>query len=122
MEFDISMQSLTAQNLKEMVKKHVDSEDAVLVTDEYRGYSKISRIIEHVKIDHNRLYSYKGVNTNTIESFWAIIKRGIIGQYHQVSLKYLPNYIAEFVFKYNNRKEDDMFETLVQKSIKPLNR
>jgi hypothetical protein len=64
------------------------------------------------------MYSYKGVNTNSIESFWAIVKRGIIGQYHQVSVKYLPNYIAEFVFKYNNRKVDDMFKTLVQFSMK----
>lgn len=65
------------------------------------------------------MYSYKGVNTNSIESFWAIIKRGIIGQYHKVSTKHLPNYIAEFVFKYNNRKEgEEMFETLVRNAFR----
>ena len=78
--------------------------------------------MEYIAIDHKRMYSYKGVNTNSIESFWAIIKRGIIGQYHKVSLKHLPEYIAEFVFKYNNRKDDDiMFETLVKNALQNKN-
>ncbi|MBC3789450.1 IS1595 family transposase [Spirosoma utsteinense] len=111
------MKTLTHANLKKMVQKYVDGEDAVLITDTYKGYSRFDKIIEHVQIDHSVAYSYKGVNTNTIESFWAIIKRGIMGQYHQVSVKYLPNYISEFVFKYNNRKDDDMFETLVANAM-----
>lgn len=100
------------------MQEHVKEEKAVLLTDDYSGYKRFSDIIEHIKVDHQRMWSYKGINTNSIESFWAIIKRGIIGQYHQVSPKYLPNYVAEFVFKYNNRKEDDMFETLVQNAMK----
>ena len=113
------MQNLTYRNLKQMVEKHVKKDDSVIITDEYRGYSRFSEIIEHVKIDHNkRLYSYKGINTNSIESFWAIVKRGIIGQYHQVSLKYLPDYVQEFVFKYNNRNKDDMFITIIRNSMK----
>lgn len=111
------MRNLTYDNLSKMVKKFVDEDNSVMVTDEYTGYSKLNRIIEHVVVDHKKLYSYKGVNTNSIESFWAIIKRGIIGQYHQVSAKHLPKYVAEFVFKYNNRKNDDMFETLVKFSM-----
>lgn len=113
------MQKLTHKNLKKMVQKHVEEEDAVLFTDRYKGYNKLDRIIEHVKVDHEKMYSYRGINTNTIESFWAIIKRGIIGQYHKVSLKYLPEYITEFVFKYNNRNDDDMFTTLVKNSMLP---
>jgi transposase-like protein len=111
------MKTLTHANLKAMVQKYVDGEEAVLITDTYKGYSRLDKIIEHVQIDHSVSYSYKGINTNTIESFWAIIKRGIMGQYHQISPKYLPNYISEFVFKYNNRKDDDMFETLVANAL-----
>jgi len=114
------MQTLTHKNLRQMLQKYVDEPNAVLITDEHSGYNKIDQIIEHVKIDHQRLYSYKGINTNTIESFWALIKRQIIGQHHQVSVKYLPKYVEEVVFKYNNRKEDDMFETLVKNSVCPL--
>ena len=112
------MRTLTYKNLSEMVQKYVDEDDAVLVTDEYPLYNKMEQIIEHVKIDHQKLYSYRGVNTNTIESFWAIIKRQIMGQHHHVSPKYLPKYVAETVFKFNNRKEDDMFETLVENCMR----
>lgn len=109
------MENLTYSNLKKMVQDNVENEKTVIITDEYTSYSKFNKIFEHIKIDHNkRLYSYKGVNTNTIESFWAIVKRGIMGQYHQVSPKYLPDYVTEFVFKYNNRNKDDMFITLVR--------
>ncbi len=76
------------------------------VTTEYKGYSRMHNIIEHLKIDHTKIYSYRRVNTNTIESFWAVVERGIMGQFHQVSPKYLPTYIAEFVFKYNNRNKE----------------
>lgn len=113
------MQKLTHKNLKSMIQKHVEEEEAVLFTDKYKGYNRLDRIIEHVKIDHEKMYSYRGINTNTIESFWAIIQRGIMGQYHKVSLKYLPDYITEFVFKYNNRNDDDMFKTLVINSMQP---
>ncbi len=112
------MENLSARNLKKMVQDNVNENESIIVTDEYSGYNRLSDIIEHVKIDHQKMWSYKGINTNSIESFWAIIKRGITGQYHQVSPKYLPNYVAEFVFKYNNRHEDDMFETLVENSMK----
>ncbi len=63
------------------------------------------------------MFSYRGINTNTIESFWAIVERGIMGQYHHVSAKHLPKYVAEFVFKFNNRNKDDMFETLIKNSM-----
>ena len=111
------MDSLGAKKLEALVKKHVDLADTLLITDTYKGYSRMKKIIEHIKIDHSKLYSYNGVNTNSIESFWAIVERGIIGQYHHVSLKYLPKYVVEFCFKYNNRNYDDMFETLVKASM-----
>ena len=116
------MKHTTYDNLKEMLEKYVNEDDSVLVTDEYKGYSKMDKIIEHVTIDHKKLYSYKGVNTNSIESFWAIIKRQIMGQHHHISAKHLPKYVAETVFKYNNRKNDDMFDILIKNSLKPINR
>jgi len=113
------MRTLTYKNLKQMVQKAVEEENSVLITDEFKSYHQMSKIIDRLSIEHKKkVYSYKGVNTNTIESFWAIIKRGLVGQFHHVSPKYLPNYIAEFVFKFNNRKDDDMFETLVVNSMK----
>lgn len=114
------MNYTTYDNLKDMVQKHVDRKRSLLITDSYSGYANMRSIIRHIKIDHNKLYSYRGVNSNSIESFWAIIERGIVGQYHSVSPKNLPNYVAEFVYKYNNRKDTDhMFEELLRKMINP---
>jgi transposase-like protein len=44
-----------------------------------------------------------------MESFWSLLKRGIVGTYHNVSKKYLPLYLAEFSFRFNNRHEPDIF-------------
>ena len=49
------------------------------------------------------------VHTQTIEGFWSIIKRGIVGSYHKVSRKYLPLDVAKFQFRYNNWKNSDIF-------------
>ena len=107
------------KHIKQMAEQYINMADSVLLTDEFSAYSRFDAIIEHIKIDHSKMYSYKGLNTNSIESFWAIIKRGIMGQYHSVSDKHLPKYIDEFCFKYNNRKYDDMFETLVFNCLLP---
>lgn len=115
------MKTLTYSNLKSMVQKYVKEEKSILITDNYSGYNSMKKIIEHIKIDHKKMYSYRGVNSNSIESFWAIIERGIMGQYHSVSPKMLPNYIAEFVYKYNNRKDNEaMFYELLSKLVKPI--
>jgi transposase-like protein len=116
------MKTISYDNLKNMVKKYVNEDKSVLVTDSLPAYNSMKKIINHIKTDHSRLYSYRGVNSNSIESFWAIIERGIMGQYHSVTPKMLPNYVAEFVYKYNNRNNHDkMFDVLCKKAIKPNN-
>jgi transposase-like protein len=113
------VQHITSSELKEMVDRNVNKKESVLITDALPAYKKLDKIIEHIVIDHQKMWSYKGLNTNSIESFWAIIKRGIIGQYHQVSVRYLSDYVNEYVFKYNNRdKEDKMFDILCKEAIK----
>ena len=56
------MDSLGAKKLEAMVKKHVDLADSLLITDTYKGYARMKKIIEHIKIDHSKLYSYNGCN------------------------------------------------------------
>lgn len=105
------------KELKTIIDKHVKANKSVLMMDKDTAQVKLSKIIDSIVIDHSKMYSYKGLNTNSIESFWSIIKRQIVGQHHHVSPKYLNNYVQEVVFKYNNRKDDDMFETLVKLSM-----
>ena len=110
-------------DLRKIIDKAVkkNKSDTVLLTDEAKSMRKFKGIMNHIAINHFRMYSYRGLNTNTIESFWAIIERQIVGQHHHVDLKYLEKYVAEAVFKFNNRKVDDMFETLVETSMQSIN-
>lgn len=55
------------------------------------------------------------VHSNTIEEFWSILKRGVVGPYRKVSQKYLPVYVAEFEFRYNRRKnQGNMFDMVLR--------
>jgi transposase-like protein len=113
------IKNTTFSELRKLIDKHVSKsrKETVLMTDEQRGNLKFKKIMNQIIIDHSKMYSYRGLNTNTIESFWAIIERQIVGQHHHVDIEYLEKYVAETVFKFNNRKEDDMFETLVKLSM-----
>jgi transposase-like protein len=53
------------------------------------------------------------VHTNNIESFWSLLKRGIMGSFHHVSKEYLPLYLNEFSYRHNNRKNSDVFADLI---------
>ena len=59
-------------------------------------------------------FSGKGLHTNEIEGFWAILKRSIIGSYHHVSTKYLQQYMNECCFRQNNRFVDSLDKLLWQ--------
>jgi transposase-like protein len=70
----------------------------------------IDRAIRHEAVNHSQNEYVRGeVHTNNIESFWALLKRGVIGTYQHVSKKYLPLYLNEFRFRFNNRRTEDIF-------------
>lgn len=79
------------------------------------GYNKMNKVIAHETINHSREYVKGDIHTNTIESFWAILKRGIMGQFHWVSKKHLQRYLDEFEYRYNNRNQNSnaTFEDLL---------
>jgi transposase-like protein len=110
---------VTGKNLMELVRKHIDLKQTTLITDQYRGYGSMHTMVTHKTINHSFEYVRGNIHTNTIESFWAILKRGILGQFHHVSKRYLPNYLAEFEFRYNSRKEDSrvIFENILGKML-----
>ena len=79
------MKNTNFNELKKIIDKHVNKNDSVLMMDKDTSNVKISKLIDSIVIDHSKMYSYRGLNTNSIESFWAIIKRQIMGQHHPVS-------------------------------------
>jgi transposase-like protein len=69
----------------------------------------------HEVISHSTGEYVRGnVHTQNIESFWSLLKRGVIGTYHNVSKKYLPLYLNEFAFRFNNRKTEDIFGAAIR--------
>jgi len=97
--------------MMEFVRKAVDRKVELVVTDEHAGYDTMADSGRpHDFIRHGENEYVRGiVHTNNIEGFWALLKRGIIGTYHNVSKKYLPLYLNEFQFRFNNRNEADIF-------------
>ena len=92
------------------INEAVSSKVSLLCTDSHIGYKHLGMQYPHKAVDRSKAeYVIGAVHTNTIEGFWSILKRGIIGNYHQVSRKYLPLYVAEFQFRYNNRHNADIF-------------
>jgi hypothetical protein len=79
----------------------------------HRSVGRLSRAdkeFPHGVVDHSKgQYVVGAIHTNTIEGFWSIFKRGVVGTFHKVSAKYLPLYVAEFQFRYNNRENEDIF-------------
>jgi len=93
--------------ITEIVAKNIDL-NAKVYTDEYRGYNAVRRIYDHQQVKHSAKEYVNGrVHTNTIEGFWSLLKRGIVGIYHFTSEKHLQRYVDEFVFRYNSRDLDE---------------
>lgn len=106
--------TVSADVLTAFVMGAVSEKVSLLVTDEWTGYRHIKKLYPHKVIKHTAgQYVVGAVHTNTIEGFWSIFKRGVVGTYHKVSKKYLPLYVAEFQFRYNNRENADIFGTAI---------
>lgn len=56
-------------------------------------------------------------HTNTMENFWSLLKGGIVGQYHKVSVKHLDKYIDEFSYRHNHRGHDDLFGLTISRGL-----
>jgi len=103
-----------AVTLNAFVNETVSHKVSLIATDEHRGYNFLANAFPHGVVCHGAgEYVHGNIHTNTIEGFWSIIKRGIVGTFHKVSAKYLPLYVAEFQFRYNNRLNPDIFGAAV---------
>ena len=104
------IENVKGTTLTEFIREAVSTKVSLLCTDQWGGYNKIGKEFPHARVDHSRgEYVVGAVHTNTIEGFWSLVKRGMIGTFHKVSPKYLPLYVAEFQFRYNNRNNEDIF-------------
>jgi len=111
---------VTKKSAQELIDKHV-AEGSTMVTDGYSMYAFLGQDdkFKHVMVDHKAgQYVNGGFHTNGIENFWSLLKRGIIGIFHQVSPQHLQRYCDEFAARYNTRKikDHERFEHYIQRS------
>jgi hypothetical protein len=105
-----------ATTIREFVNSTLGTDVKAVMTDEYVCYPFALRpeFTDRHKTVHHKIKEYvRGdVYTNTIESAFSLLKRGIIGNFHKVSIKHLQRYLNEFQYRFNRREEDAFIETV----------
>jgi len=116
----MTIPTASKQVLVGVVKENVAPESRLL-TDENPGYKTLGTIYRHQTVNHTALEYVRGdVHTNSVEGCWSLLKRGIIGSFHQVSVKHLNRYLAEFSYRFSRRQERDLFlQTLLRMTAVP---
>jgi transposase-like protein len=105
---------VSAKTLQQAVRQMVD-EKSRIITDENPSYLGLDQDFAggHETVNHSQgEYAYDDIHTNTAESSFALVKRGLMGIYHAVSKKHLHRYLAEFDFRWNGRKMNDGQRTI----------
>lgn len=112
---------LSGKQLFNVLKK-VCKDNTIVMTDQFSGYNILDKKNDcnfvRLKIDHSITYSLgNGIHTNGIESFWAVLKRGVYGVFHNVSVKYMQEYVNELCYRLNHRDNNEAFNALVDLAI-----
>jgi transposase-like protein len=105
------MERVTGKNLRGAIRENVLICSAVH-TDDYPAYRGLGpkythRVVKHSAKEYARREDGQVTHTNTVEGFFGLLKRGVIGTFHQVSKKHLPLYLAEFDHRWNHRAVTD---------------
>ncbi|HEY6768583.1 MAG TPA: IS1595 family transposase [Candidatus Sulfotelmatobacter sp.] len=110
---------VTGDNLRSILWKNAHASSTIM-TDSYPAYDNLKGSFNtHYTVNHStgeyarREYGKPVIHTNTIEGVFSLLKRGLIGTYHQVGKHHLHRYLAEFDFRYNARKISDTERTLL---------
>jgi transposase-like protein len=120
----IHAQDAKSETVREIINANVGGHVEVIMTDESAIYpwalDKMGKGI-HKTVNHTREYAHGDVHTNTVESAFSLLKRGIVGTWHKVSAKHLPAYLDEMCFRFNNRKNPYLFRDTLIKMIQSPN-
>lgn len=103
-----------ATEIRPILKQHLDG-SVRLITDAHTAYKAIKDYVRHDVIKHEVAYVEGDVHTNNIEGYWSLLKRGMVGTFHHVQRGYLPMYLSEFSYRWNQRDVTDAerFEALL---------
>jgi transposase-like protein len=116
------VEKVNAKNIRPIIEQMV-APDAHLMTDTSTVLESAGAIRQHSQVNHsaNEYVRYQDsvcITTNSVESYFAILKRGNYGVYHHWSKKYMPQYLREFDWRYNVRAVPDIERTaMLMKSV-----
>jgi transposase-like protein len=111
-----------SETLYKFIQEHA-AEIKALYTDELPAYKVLEKKgIKHETVNHSADEWVKGdVHTNSVENIWSLLKRSIVGSYHQVSKKHLDAYLDELEWRFNNRENPHLFRDTLSKLINSEN-
>jgi transposase-like protein len=116
----IAANNLNQTKLQDIIARNVDKSVDVIMTDESALYNFNMTQYQgkHETVNHKAKEYVRGdVTTNTVESAFSLLKRGIVGAWHKVSVKHLPAYLQEMTWRFNNRKNPFLFRDTILKLI-----
>lgn len=109
----------TSGTLAKFIKENISTDVEIIVTDEWRAYvpamieagvhGRKHKTVNHTAKEYVRYEQDFPVTTNTVESAFSLLKRGIIGTWHKISAKHLQAYLNEMTFRLDRRKRSDLF-------------
>ncbi len=102
------IEKTNASTLQGFVNEMVSEDVSLVATDDASGYSHMDRphdTVKHTEGEYVKESVLGTVHTQNLDSFWSLLKRGVVGTFHKVSKDYLPLYLNEFSFRHNQRGE-----------------
>lgn len=108
-----ALKDVSKRTLADFIRTNV-LPGAEMHTDEFKSYLWLdSSEFAHKTVNHSQTYVNGDVHVNGVENVWSLFKRGIMGVFHKVSEKYLPLYLDEFSFRFNNRDAFSMMDRVL---------
>ena len=106
--------------MERFVRLTVNPNVSLVATDEHAGYARLNQLgfshgtVKHKAGEYSKETVHGNVHTASLDSFWSLLKRGIMGSFHKVSKDYLPLYLNEFSFRHNHRQDPDVFDRVLE--------
>ena len=109
------------RDLTRFIRQTIDPDAPRIMTDGWKGYVTADiadHNTTHETVDHRQNEWVRAdVHANTVEGVWSLLKRSIVGSYHQLSVKHLPAYLDEMAFRFNNRENPFLFRDTILRLI-----
>lgn len=108
--------------LAKYIRENISEDVSVIVTDELPAYPRALGRLQrkHETVNHSHKEYVRlgtGIHTNTVESAFSLLKRGIMGTWHKISAKHLAAYLAEMEFRFNRRKSETLFQDTLRHMV-----